>query len=208
VKCSSPVLYWIKKRGGDRKSWVVTFKKRATTSSVRIPQHTAHEIGASSFKLSSLLLSLSSSSSNFFLLLLLPPPPPLVLESDSGLDRLNYALPFAPINCVSNTVWGFLTQNLCKGMSSSAPTPKPKHQNTFIWRLVQNLYNTSGTTSSYTVAGTDFEFIYTHEHSHLTELCLQKGGHTIHTACFRFTLTVFMGVKETQEKLPIAAVLW
>ena len=75
-----------------------------------------------------------------------------------------------------------------------------------------------GPTSSYTVAGTDFQFTYTHTHtqarepSHLTELCLQQGGHTNHTASFRFILTVFMGVKETKEKqqqtLPVPAVLW
>jgi len=44
-----------------------------------------------------------------------------------------------------------------------------------------------------TVAGTDFEFNYTHELPHLTKLCLQQGGNTTHTANFRFTLTVFTG---------------
>jgi len=100
----------------------------------------------------------------------------------------------------------------CKGMSSSAPTPKSEHQNAFVWQLVQNLYNTGGPTSSYTVAGTDFEFNYAHELSHLTELCLQQGGNTNHRASFRFTLTVFMGVKEIHKKqeqtFPVPAVQW
>jgi hypothetical protein len=95
-------------------------------------------------------------------------------------------------------------------MSSSAPTSKPEHQNTF-----DNLFKTciiQQALQAVTVAGTGFEFNYTHELSHLTELCLQQGGHTNHGASFRFTLTVFMGVQETQEKqqqtLPVAAALW